>query len=71
MEVAVAVSLVDTSVVMFAKGDKPAAQEAAEALGIEQVVALDDATQTALASLPASQQKDWNVVVIVGQDKSQ
>ena len=60
-----------TSIVMFRNASaRRAAEEVASALGIEQVERLDAATQTSLASLPEAQQKDWNVVVIVGVDKS-
>jgi hypothetical protein len=60
-----------TSVVMFRNASsRRAAQDVASALGIEQVERLDAATQAALADLPPEQQKDWNVVVIVGVDKS-
>ena len=60
-----------TSVVMYRGGGaRSVAQDVGSALGIEQVERLDAATQTSLKSLPESQQKDWNVVVIVGVDKS-
>ena len=60
-----------TSVVMYRGGSaRSVAQDVGSALGIEQVERLDAATQTSLKSLPESQQKDWNVVVIVGVDKS-
>jgi hypothetical protein len=60
-----------TSVVMYRGGGaRGVAQEVGSALGIEQVERLDAATQTSLKSLPEAQQKDWNVVVIVGVDKS-
>ncbi len=60
-----------TSVVMYRGGGaRSVAQEVGSALGIEQVERLDAATQTSLKSLPEAQQKDWNVVVIVGVDKS-
>jgi hypothetical protein len=60
-----------TSVVMYRNGSsRQVAQDVASALGIEQVERLDATTQTALKSLPEANQKDWNVVVIVGVDKS-
>jgi hypothetical protein len=60
-----------TSVVMFRNASsRRAAQDVASALGIEEVERLDAATQAALADLPPDQQKEWNVVVIVGVDKS-
>jgi hypothetical protein len=60
-----------TSTVMYRGGSsRRAAQQVASSLGIEQVERLDAATQTSLKSLPDSQQKDYNVVVIVGVDKS-
>jgi hypothetical protein len=60
-----------TSAVLYRGGSSRAiAREVGSALGIEQVERLDAATQTALKSLDESQQKDWNVVVIVGVDKS-
>jgi hypothetical protein len=58
-----------TSVVMYGRRAKAAAQGVADTLGIETVVALDDATQTAVSSLQGDQKKDWNVVAIIGQDK--
>ena len=60
-----------TSTVMFRNASaRKAAEDVASVLGIEQVERLDAATQASLADLPESQQKDWNVVVIVGVDKS-
>ncbi|HEX6026584.1 MAG TPA: LytR C-terminal domain-containing protein [Solirubrobacter sp.] len=60
-----------TSVVMYRNASsRRAAQGVASTLGIEQVERLDAATQTSLKSLPDAQQKDYNVVVIVGVDKS-
>jgi hypothetical protein len=60
-----------TSTVMYAKRNaRTAARGVASALGIESVDPLDAATRQALASLPQSQRKDWNVVVIIGVDKS-
>jgi LytR cell envelope-related transcriptional attenuator len=59
-----------TSVVMFRNASaRRAAEDVGSALGIDQVERLDAATQASLANLPESQQKDWNVVVIVGVDK--
>jgi hypothetical protein len=60
-----------TSIVMYTKRNaRSAARGVASALGIETVDSLDATTRQALASLPQSQRKDWNVVVIVGVDKS-
>jgi hypothetical protein len=56
-----------TSVVMYRSGAKPAADEVALALDIKDVQEFDDDTQALIANAP----KEWNVVVIVGQDKSQ
>jgi hypothetical protein len=55
-----------TSVVMYRRGAKTAAQGVAESLGINAVQQLDQATQTLIANAP----KKWNVVVIVGSDKT-
>ena len=55
-----------TSVVMYRRGAKTAAQGVAESLGITDVQQLDDATQALIANSP----KKWNVVVIVGNDKT-
>ena len=55
-----------TSVVMYRRGAKTAAQGVAESLGISAVQQLDQATQTLIANAP----KKWNVVVIVGSDKT-
>ena len=41
----------------------------ASSLGIKQVVEIDDALKTALASDDKAKGKDWNVVVVIGQDK--
>ena len=56
----------NTSVVMYRRGAKTAAQGVAESLGISAVQQLDQATQTLIANAP----KKWNVVVIVGSDKT-
>ena len=55
-----------TSVVMYRRGAKTAASGVAESLGITDVQQLDDATQALIANSP----KKWNVVVIVGNDKT-
>jgi LytR cell envelope-related transcriptional attenuator len=55
-----------TSVVMYRRGAKAAASGVAEALGITDVQQLDAATQALIANAP----KKWNVVVIVGNDKT-
>ena len=55
-----------TSVVMYSRGAKTAASGVAESLGITDVQQLDDATQALIANSP----KKWNVVVIVGNDKT-
>ena len=59
-----------TSVVMYngAKAQR-AARGVASSLGIKQVVEIDDALKTALASDDKAKGKDWNVVVVIGQDK--
>jgi hypothetical protein len=60
------------SVVMYKRGDKSVAQAVATTLGIDAPVKLLDATtQQLIAGLPADQKKDYDAVVIVGQDKSQ
>jgi hypothetical protein len=53
---------------MYARGDKSAAEQVAEVLGIERVAQLDEATQA--AAVTKVEDRDWNVVAIVGQDKS-
>jgi hypothetical protein len=59
-----------TSVVMYEGARaRRAAVGVAQSLGIEQVVAIDDALKTALADAPEAKGKDWNVVVVIGQDK--
>jgi hypothetical protein len=55
-----------TSVVMYRRGSKAVATQVGEALGITSVQQLDDATQQLIANSP----KKWNVVVIVGNDKT-
>jgi hypothetical protein len=55
-----------TSVVMYRRGTKPVADQVADTLGITSVKQLDAATQTLIASAD----KRWDVVVIVGADKS-
>jgi hypothetical protein len=55
-----------TSVVMYRRGTKPVADEIADTLGMTSVKQLDAATQTLIASAD----KRWDVVVIVGADKS-
>jgi hypothetical protein len=55
-----------TSVVMYRRGAKTAAAGVAESLGITDVQQFDDATQ----QLIANSGKKWNVVVIVGNDKT-
>ena len=60
-----------TSTVMYRGArSRQAARDVAAAIGIEQVERLDASIQAALADLPQDQQKNWNVVVIVGVDKS-
>jgi len=60
-----------TSYVMYGPHFERQARLVAQELGIEQTVALDDAIKTALASTTeAAKQKGWNVVVVLGQDKS-
>jgi LytR cell envelope-related transcriptional attenuator len=55
-----------TSVVMYRRGAKTAASGVAEALGITDVQQFDDATQQLIVNSP----KKWNVVVIIGNDKT-
>jgi hypothetical protein len=55
-----------TSVVMYRRGTKPVADQIADTLGITSVKQLDAATQTLIAGAD----KRWDVVVIVGADKS-
>jgi hypothetical protein len=55
-----------TSVVFYRRGSKPVATGVAEALGISDIQQLDDATTSLIANAP----KKWNVVVIVGADKT-
>jgi hypothetical protein len=55
-----------TSVVMYRRGSKTVATQVAETLGISAVQQLDEATQ----QLIANSGKKWNVVVIVGNDKT-
>jgi hypothetical protein len=55
-----------TSVVMYRRGSKAVAAQVGETLGISAVQQLDDATQ----QLIANSGKKWNVVVIVGNDKT-
>jgi hypothetical protein len=55
-----------TSVVFYRRGAKSAASGVADTLGITAVQLLDDATQVLIANSP----KKWNVVVIVGSDKT-
>jgi hypothetical protein len=55
-----------TSVVMYRRGSKSAASGVADTLGITDIQQFDDATQQLIANTG----KRWNVVVIVGQDKT-
>jgi hypothetical protein len=55
-----------TSVVFYRRGAKTAASGVADTLGITAVQLMDDATQALIANSP----KKWNVVVIVGSDKT-
>lgn len=57
-----------TSTVMYARGDKTAAQQVADVLGIDRVEQLSEAIQTAAATVEPG--REWNVVAIIGQDKS-
>jgi hypothetical protein len=59
-----------TSVVMYGPNAKRVANLVATDLGIDQVAELDDAIKTALADTDTAAGKDWNVVVVLGQDKS-
>jgi hypothetical protein len=56
-----------TSTVMYARGDKAAADQVADVLGIDRVEQLSDEIQTAARQVG---DREWNVVAIVGQDKS-
>jgi hypothetical protein len=55
-----------TSVVMYRRGAKPAAQQVADALGITDLKQIDAATQSLIANAP----KRWDVVAIIGADKT-
>ena len=55
-----------TSVVMYRRGSKAVATQVGDTLGISAVQQLDEATQ----QLIANSGKKWNVVVIVGNDKT-
>jgi hypothetical protein len=55
-----------TSVVFYRRGAKAAATGVADTLGMTAVQLLDDATQALIANSP----KKWDVVVIVGSDKT-
>jgi hypothetical protein len=55
-----------TSIVFYRRGAKPAAQNVADALGITDVKQIDDATQSLIANAP----KRWDVVAIIGSDKT-
>jgi hypothetical protein len=62
-----------TSVVMYAPHAERVARLVGTALGIEHVAPLDDAIKSSLAdkeATPTAVGKDWNVVVVLGQDKS-
>jgi hypothetical protein len=59
-----------TSVVMYGPRAQRAARLVATDLGIEQVTEIDDSIKTALADSQKAAGKDWNVVVVLGQDKS-
>jgi LytR cell envelope-related transcriptional attenuator len=60
-----------TSYVMYdGSRAERAARGVATSLGIEQVIAIDDKIKTALESDLKAKGKDWNVVVVIGQDKS-
>jgi hypothetical protein len=52
---------------MYDEDSKAAADDVASALDIRDVQPIDEATQGMITGGP----KDWNVVVIVGADKSQ
>jgi hypothetical protein len=54
-----------TSVVMY-RGAKPAAQQVADVLGITDIKQIDAATQTLIANAPTR----WDVVAIIGADKT-
>ncbi len=56
-----------TSTVMYARGNKSAAEQVADVLGIERVAQLDEATQAEAVKVG---DREWNVVAIIGQDKS-
>jgi hypothetical protein len=58
---------------MYAENARRVANLVATDLGIEQVTQLDDEIKTVLSdanATPTAVGKDWNVVVILGQDKS-
>jgi hypothetical protein len=56
----------ETSIVMYRRGSKSVASQVAQTLGISEVSLIDDATE----NLVANTSKRWDVVVIVGSDKT-
>jgi len=57
-----------TSTVMYARGDKAAAEQVADVLGVDRVEQLSEDIQSAAKAVV--QGREWNVVAIIGQDKS-
>lgn len=57
-----------TSSVMYARGDKAAAEQVADVLGIERVEQLSEEIQGQASAVADG--REWNVVAIIGQDKS-
>lgn len=57
-----------TSTVMYARGDKAAAEQVADVLGIERVEQLSEEIQGQASAVADG--REWNVVAIIGQDKS-
>ena len=51
---------------MYRRGNKAIASGVADTLGMTEIKQVDDATQALIAKAP----KRWDVVVIVGADKS-
>jgi len=57
-----------TSTVMYARGYNAAAEAVAEVLGIDRVAQLTEEIQSSASGVAGG--REWNVVAIIGQDKS-
>jgi len=57
-----------TSTVMYARGDKAAAEQVADVLGIDRVEQLSEEIQSSASAV--DQGREWNVVAVIGQDKA-